>query len=167
MFCDLEEERTWFRKKKKRKKKEKNLIAAKSGLVGIKGYFKTYNRVKYFLPYLSCFWIRWLFYTKLAGRFSGPKTEVAWPIGSKFGTNISLINLKLLSKFQVARPNHCRIVSKSLKLPTDMLENGRGKTKGQATRASIVPMTTWLVLNFWFGRARQKESRLISLVLYQ
>ena len=48
MFCGLgEEERPKLRKKKKAKK-EKNLIAAKSGLVGIKGYFKTYNRVKYF-----------------------------------------------------------------------------------------------------------------------
>ena len=29
-----------------------NLIATKSGLVGIKEYFKTYNHIKYFLPYL-------------------------------------------------------------------------------------------------------------------
>ena len=57
MFCGLgEEERTKIRKKKKeKKKKEKNLIAAKSGLVGIKGYLKTYNHIKYFLPYLSRF----------------------------------------------------------------------------------------------------------------
>ena len=52
MFCDLgEEERTKFRKKKKEKKKTKkeiSLIAAKIGLVGMKGYLKTYNRVKYF-----------------------------------------------------------------------------------------------------------------------
>ena len=34
-------------------KKEKNLIAAK--LVEIKGYFETYNNVKYFLPNLSRF----------------------------------------------------------------------------------------------------------------
>ena len=55
MCCGLgEEERTKIRKKKKekkRKKKEKkkeiNLIAAKSGLVGMKGYFKTYNHMKY------------------------------------------------------------------------------------------------------------------------
>ena len=44
MFCGLaEEERTKIRKKikeKKRKKKEINLIAAKSGLVGMKGYLK-------------------------------------------------------------------------------------------------------------------------------
>ena len=49
-----EEERTQFRKKK-RKKKEINLIAAKSGLVGMKGYLETYNHMKYFLPYLSRF----------------------------------------------------------------------------------------------------------------
>ena len=52
MFCGLgEEERTKIRKKKK----EKNLIAAKSGLVGMKGYLKTYNCVKYLLPYLNRF----------------------------------------------------------------------------------------------------------------
>ena len=51
MFCGLgEEEGTRFRKKKE--KKEKNLITAKSGLVGMKGYFKTYNRAN---PYLSWF----------------------------------------------------------------------------------------------------------------
>ena len=59
MFCGLgEEEHTKIRKKqkeKKRKKKEINLIAAKSGLVGMKGYPKTYNQMKYFLPYLSRF----------------------------------------------------------------------------------------------------------------
>ena len=62
MFCGLgEEERTKFRKKKKEKKgkkmkkKEINLIAAKSGLVGMKGYLQTYNPMKYFLPYLSRF----------------------------------------------------------------------------------------------------------------
>ena len=53
MFCGLgEEEHTKFRKKK-RKKKEINLIAAKSGLVGMKGYLKTYNQMKYFLLYLK------------------------------------------------------------------------------------------------------------------
>ena len=64
MFCGLEEERTKIRKKKKGKKgkkrkknekKWKNLFAAKSGLVGIKGYLETYNPMKYFLPYLSRF----------------------------------------------------------------------------------------------------------------
>ena len=59
MCCGLgEEERTKIREKKKGKKKEKkkkkkeqkeiNLIAAKSGLVGIKGYPETYNHMKYF-----------------------------------------------------------------------------------------------------------------------
>ena len=62
MCCGLgEEERTKIRKKKKEKQKEKkgkkemNLIAAKSGLVGMKGYRKTYNHMNYFLPYLSRF----------------------------------------------------------------------------------------------------------------
>ena len=69
MCCGLgEEERTKFRKKKRKKKEKKrekkgkkgkkkeiNLIAAKSGLVGMKGYLETYNRMKYFLPYLSRF----------------------------------------------------------------------------------------------------------------
>ena len=51
MCCGLgEEERT-----KIRKKKEINLITAKSGLVGIKGYLETYNPMKYFLPYLAVF----------------------------------------------------------------------------------------------------------------
>ena len=78
MFCGLgEEERTKIRKEKrekkgkkkekkgkkrkekekkgkgkKRKKKEKkeiDLIAAKSELVGMKGYLETYNPMKYFL----------------------------------------------------------------------------------------------------------------------
>ena len=47
----------WYKRKKankvleeREKKKEKNLINVKSGLVGMKQYFKTYNRVKYFLP---------------------------------------------------------------------------------------------------------------------
>ena len=52
MFCGLgEEERTKIRKKKKGKEKEKNLIAAKSGLVGMKEYLEAYNHMKYFLPY--------------------------------------------------------------------------------------------------------------------
>ena len=71
MFCGLgEEERTKIKKTKKeikgkkgkkekkgkkRKKKRKNLIAAKSELVGMKGYRKKYNHMKYFLPYLSRF----------------------------------------------------------------------------------------------------------------
>ena len=75
MFCGLGgKERIRFRKKKgnKGKKKEKNLIAAETGLVGIKGHLKTYNCVKYFLSFLN----ETAFYAKLAGRFSGSKTKV-------------------------------------------------------------------------------------------
>ena len=69
MFCGLgEEERTKIRKKKKSKKKETNLIAAKSGLVEMKGYLETYNHK----PFLT----ETAFYAKLARRFSGSKTEV-------------------------------------------------------------------------------------------
>ena len=54
MFCGLEEERIRLERKKKDKKtKRKKSIAAKSGLVGMKEYLKTYHGVKYFLPYLS------------------------------------------------------------------------------------------------------------------
>ena len=55
------------------------------------------------------------FYAKLLGRISGPKTKVTRPIASKFGTNIQLINLKLLSKFHVARRNRSCVISKGLK----------------------------------------------------
>ena len=58
MFCGLgEEERTKIRKKKKEKKEKKeiDLIAAKIGLVGMKGYLETSYPMKYFLPYLSRF----------------------------------------------------------------------------------------------------------------
>ena len=51
MFYGVGEERTKIRKKKK----EKNLIVAKSGLVGMKGYHKINNHMKNFLPYLSRF----------------------------------------------------------------------------------------------------------------
>ena len=45
----------WFRKRalkiKTENKNKKTLIVFKSGLVGMKGYLKTYNNpVKYFLP---------------------------------------------------------------------------------------------------------------------
>ena len=57
------------KKGKERLKKEKYLIAAKSGLVGMKGCLKTYNHVKYFLPYLNRFWLRPLFMLNLCGGF--------------------------------------------------------------------------------------------------
>ena len=70
MFRGLgEEKRTKIRKKKKEKKKEMNLTAAKSGLVGMKGYLKTYNPMKYFLPYLSRFCLRPLFTPNFRGGF--------------------------------------------------------------------------------------------------
>ena len=56
MFCGLAEKKNVQKLgRKKRKKKEMNLIAAKSGLVGMKGYLETYDHIKYFLPYLSRF----------------------------------------------------------------------------------------------------------------
>ena len=57
------------KKKRTTKKKEKKLIATKSGLVGMKEYPKTYNHVKYFLPYtLSRSLNENAFYTKLLKR---------------------------------------------------------------------------------------------------
>ena len=84
MFSDLgEEDRTRFRKKKRKKKekrekkekKRKKPHDGKSGLVGIKRYPKTYNRVKYFLPYFEPFFNETAFYTKLLKRFSGLKPK--------------------------------------------------------------------------------------------
>ena len=49
---DLETKKGKKRKKKINRKGKKNLIVAKSGLVGMKGYLKTYTHV---LPYLSLF----------------------------------------------------------------------------------------------------------------
>ena len=51
-----------------------NLIVAKSGLVGMKGYLKASNQMKYFLPYFIL--TETAFYAKLAGWFSGSKTKV-------------------------------------------------------------------------------------------
>ena len=53
MFSDLGQERMRFRKKTKEKKGKKqqqriNLFAAKSGLVGVKGYLERDNHVKKF-----------------------------------------------------------------------------------------------------------------------
>ena len=99
----------------RKEKKSKNLIAAKSELVGIIRYFKTYNRVKYFLLYLKPFLIETFFYAKLLGRFLDSKTKVTRLNASKLGTSMQLINLKLLSKFHEARPNCSRVISKTLK----------------------------------------------------
>ena len=124
MFSGLGEERIIFRKKKKRKKKgkkrkqkRKNLIAANSGLVGMKECLKTYNHVKCFAVSMSLL-NKTCFYAKLMGQFSGPKTKVTGHIASKFGTYMQLINLKQWSKFQVAKTNRSGVISKSLKLCT-------------------------------------------------
>ena len=71
MLCGLGEERTKIRRKKteKKGKKGKKLIAAESGLVGMKEYLKTYNLVKFFLPYLCGFGLRPLFMPNLWGGF--------------------------------------------------------------------------------------------------
>ena len=42
-------------------------------------------------------------------------------------------NLKMLSKFHVARPNRSGVISKGLKLCTCYLENGGVKTKEHVT----------------------------------
>ena len=128
MFCGLGEEERKKLGRKKRKKKEKG---------------KKKKEKKRYKPHRGQKWVGWdervswdiqpyeifsavlkpfltetAFYAKLAGRFSGSKTEVTWPIASKFGTNIQLNNLKLLSKFHVARLNRSRVISKSLKFRT-------------------------------------------------
>ena len=144
MFGGLEEEkRTRFRKKGRKKN---TLLAVKSGLVGMKWYLKTYYRVKYFLPCWSRFWLRRLFTPNFRGGFWVLK-PTSWliaskfgAIASKFGANMQFINLKLQSKFHVARPNRSQVISKSLKFHTRQFENGRVKTKEHATRASIVPI---------------------------
>ena len=71
MFCGLKKSvQDLGRKKRKRKK----LIAAK--VVRIKGYFETYNTVKYFFAVLEPFLNEIAFYAKLWGRVLGPKAEV-------------------------------------------------------------------------------------------
>ena len=75
MFCDLGEEEHTKIRKKKRKKKEKNLIAAKSWLVGMKGY-QDIQPYDIFFAVLKTFLAETAFYAKLAGRFSDFKTKV-------------------------------------------------------------------------------------------
>ena len=73
----------------------------------MKGYLKTYNHIKYFFAVLKPFLIEPAFYAKLAGRFLGLKTKITGLIATKFGKNMKLINLKLLSKFRAPKPNRC------------------------------------------------------------
>ena len=122
MFCGLgEEERTKIRKKKKRKKKKKKRNKPHRGLKWV-GWDERVSwdiqPYEIFFAVLKPFLTETAFYAKLAGRFSGSKIEVTWSIAPKFGTNIQLINLKLLSKFHVARPNRSQVISKSLKFHT-------------------------------------------------
>ena len=70
-----EEERTRFRKRKNKKEKHQ-LIVVKSGLVGMKGYLKTYNNpLKYFFAVFKPFFNNTTFYTKLSRWFLGPKPK--------------------------------------------------------------------------------------------
>ena len=79
MLCGLEKksvQKLGRKKGKKRKeKKEKNLIVAKSGLVVMKVYLKTYNHMKYFFAVLKPFLTETAFYAKLSWRYSGSKTK--------------------------------------------------------------------------------------------
>ena len=87
MFCGLEEERTRIRKKKKEKKRKKPHRSRKwvdwdeRVSEDIQPYEILFAVLKPFLTETA-------FYAKLVGRFSGSKTKIAWPIASKFGTNI-------------------------------------------------------------------------------
>ena len=65
-----------------------NLITAKSGLVGMKGYLKDIQPYEIFFAALQPFLTETASFAKLAGQFSGSKTEVTWPIASKLGANI-------------------------------------------------------------------------------
>ena len=69
----VEKERRRFRKKKGKK----TLCAAKNGLVGMKGYLKTYIQpCETFVAALKLFLTETAFYAELSGWFSGPKTEI-------------------------------------------------------------------------------------------
>ena len=102
---------TWSRPK------EKNLVGMVE-LVGMKGYLKTYNRVKYFWRTLAVLeWDRFLRLT--CGVVSGScwnRSHETFRL--EICTTIQLINLKLQLKLHVARPNHSRAISKSLRLQT-------------------------------------------------
>ena len=118
MFCGLgEEERTKFRKKKKEKKNNKP-HRGQEWVGWDERVSCDIQPYQIFFAVLKPFFTETAFYAKLAGRFSGSKTKVTLPIASKFGTNIQLINLKLLSEFHVAKPNRSRVISKSLKFRT-------------------------------------------------
>ena len=119
MFCGLgEEERTKFRKKKKGKKgkKRKKPHRGQKWVGWMKGYLETYNHMKYFLPYLSRFWLRLLFTPNLRGCFRVLQSKSRDLLPRNLVQTCN--SLKLLSKFHVARPNRSRVISKSLKFCT-------------------------------------------------
>ena len=95
MFCGLEERQKLGRKK--RKKKEINLIAAKSELVGMKGYLKTYNQMKYFFPYLSRFWLRQFFTPNFRASFRALKPK-----------SPDLLPRKLVQAYNSLISNYCQ-----------------------------------------------------------
>ena len=111
VLCGLEE-RTRF------SKKIINLIAAKSGLVGMKAHLKTYNHVKYFLPYLSRFCMRPFFTPNFSERFSGPKPKSRELLPRILIQTKQIINLKLAVQISCAKPNRSPVIRKSLKLRT-------------------------------------------------
>ena len=137
MFCGLgEEERTKFRKKKKRKKKE---IKGKKRNKPHRGqkWVAWDERVsqdiqpyEIFFAVLKPFLTETAFYAELAGRFSGFKSKVTRPIASKFGTNIQLINLKLLSKFHVARTKPFSSYKQKSEILHSLVEKWPSKNKG-------------------------------------
>ena len=106
MFWGLgEEERTKIRKKKKekkRKKKEKKRNKPHRGQKWVgwdEGVSQDIQPYEIFFAVLKPVSTETTFYAKFVGLFSGSKTKIARPIASKFGTNIQLINLKLLPNF--------------------------------------------------------------------
>ena len=87
MFCGLEEERTKIRKKK-RKKKRNEPNRGQTCVGWHERVSLDIQPYEIFFAVLKPFLTETAFYAKLAGRFSGSKTKVKWPIASKFNTNI-------------------------------------------------------------------------------
>ena len=102
----------------------------------MKGYLTTYG--KRFLPHIKPFLNETAFYAKLSGRCLGPKTKVGLLIDLKFRANMQLNNLKLLSKFHIAKPIRSPDISKSLETLHPLVWKWSRKTKEYATRASVV-----------------------------
>ena len=85
--------------------------------------------------------MRPLITSNFRGGFRVVKSKSRNPLLQNLMQNIQLINLKLLPKFLVARPNRSQVKSKSLNLRTRKFKNGRVKTKEHVTRVSVVPIT--------------------------